>query len=53
MESFAPGFSLDWLRSQDAPIRPAEDPGATAATSAEEEALEELAERVSAARTVV
>ncbi len=53
MESFAPEFSQFWLHGQDARAEHADDGPDAAAARAEEEALEKLADRVTAARTVV
>ncbi len=52
MQSFAPEFSPFWLHGQDVRAEPADDGPDAAAMRAEEKALEELADRVSAARTV-
>jgi hypothetical protein len=52
MEPFAPEFAQYWLPDRDARVGHADDDAGEAAR-AEEKALEELADRVSAARCII
>ena len=52
MESFAPEFAHYWLTGQGAATREAKNDRRSDETNAQQAALEELAERVTAARSI-
>jgi hypothetical protein len=52
MESFAPEFARYWLKGQVAAVCEAKNDRRSDETNAQQAALEELAERVTAARSV-